>query len=63
MKTEELDRIHSLGFWVTIDWNLCFAVDYASPSGDSINILVCSYEQMSAGITFSDLCFMAFWPR
>jgi hypothetical protein len=55
MKTEDLDRIHSMGFWVTIDWNLCFAVDYPSPGGDSINILVCSYETMSPSITFSDV--------
>ncbi len=46
---EEFDRIHKLGFTITIDWNMCFSVDYinyktSSPINDMITILVCSYE-------------------
>ena len=54
MKTEDFDRIHSLGFWITIDWNLCFSIDYMVDD-DQINILVCSYEEWSPNIKFDDV--------
>jgi len=55
MKTEDFDRIHSLGFWIVIDWNLCFSIDYLPPDEESINILVCSYEEWSPNIKFDDV--------
>lgn len=56
MKTEDFDRIHSLGFWITIDWNICFSIDYLQPNEESINILVCSYEdEWSPNIKFDDV--------
>jgi len=54
MKTEDFDRIHSLGFWITIDWNLCFSIDYMVDD-EQINILVCSYEEWSLNIKFNDV--------
>ena len=54
MKTEDFDRIHALGFWITIDWNLCFSIDYMLDS-EQINILVCSYEEWSPNIKFDDV--------
>jgi hypothetical protein len=53
MRTEDFDRIHSLGFWITIDWNLCFTIDYIV-NDEQINILVCSYEEWSPNIKFND---------
>ena len=53
MKTEDFDRIHSLGFWITIDWNLCFSIDYMLDD-EQINILVCSYEEWPK-IRFDDV--------
>lgn len=58
MRTEDFDRIHSLGFWITIDWNLCFAIDYMLDD-EQINILVCSYEEWSPNIKFSDVIEMS----
>lgn len=56
MKTEDFDRIHSLGFWIVIDWNICFSIDYLPPNEESINILVCSYEdEWSPNIKFDDV--------
>ena len=55
MKIEDFDRIHSLGFWITIDWNICFSIDYLPPDEESINILVCSYEEWSPNIKFDDV--------
>ena len=49
MLTEDFDRIYSLGFIVTIDWNMCFSIDF-----DHINILICSYEQ-SVHIKFEEI--------
>jgi hypothetical protein len=54
MKTEDFDKIHSLGFWITIDWNLCFSIDYMVDD-EQINILVCSYEEWSLNIKFNDV--------
>jgi len=54
MKVEDFDRIHSLGFWITIDWNLCFSIDYMLDN-EQINILVCSYEEWSPNIKFDDV--------
>lgn len=54
MKIEDFDRIHSLGFWITIDWNLCFSIDYMLDN-EQINILVCSYEEWSPNIKFDDV--------
>ena len=54
MKTEDFDRIHSLGFWIVIDWNLCFSIDYILDD-EQINILVCSYEEWSPNIKFDDV--------
>jgi len=56
MRTEDFDRINSLGFWITIDWNLCFSVDFqeGSAKGANINVLICSYE-MSPAIKFVDM--------
>ena len=54
MKTEDLNRIHDLGFWITIDWNLCFSIDFPHDT-DQICVLVCSYENMPPGISFSDM--------
>ena len=54
MKTEDFDRIHSLGFWIVIDWNLCFSIDYMLDD-EQINILVCSYEEWSPNIKFDDV--------
>lgn len=54
MKIEDFDRIHSLGFWITIDWNLCFSIDYMLDD-EQINILVCSYEEWSPNIRFNDV--------
>ena len=56
---EEFNRIHELGFNITIDWNMCFAIDYinpnsSSPLNDMINILVCSYE-LSMDIKFIEI--------
>jgi len=47
MRTEDFDRIHSLGFWITIDWD------------EQINILVCSYEEWSPNIKFNDVVEMS----
>jgi hypothetical protein len=58
MKTEDFDRIHSLGFWITIDWNLCFTIDYMVDD-EQINILVCSYEEWSPNIKFNDVVEMS----
>ena len=58
MKTEDFDRIHSLGFWIAIDWNLCFTIDYMLDD-EQINILVCSYEQWSPNIKFEDVITMS----
>jgi len=58
MRTEDFDRIHSLGFWITIDWNLCFTIDYMVDD-ESINILVCSYEEWSPNIKFNDVVEMS----
>lgn len=56
MKIEDFDRIHSLGFWITIDWNLCFSIDYMLDNEQiNINILVCSYEEWSPNIKFDDV--------
>ena len=55
MKIEDFDRIHSLGFWIVIDWNICFSIDYLPPDEESINILVCSYEEWSPNIKFDDV--------
>jgi len=55
MRTEDFDKIHSLGFWIVIDWNLCFSIDYLPPDEESINILVCSYEEWSPNIKFDDV--------
>jgi len=56
MRTEDFDRIHSLGFWIVIDWNICFSIDYLPPNEESINILVCSYEdEWSPNIKFDDV--------
>jgi hypothetical protein len=54
MRTEDFDRIHSLGFWIVIDWNLCFSIDYIVDD-EQINILVCSYEEWSLNIKFNDV--------
>jgi len=54
MKIEDFDRIHALGFWITIDWNLCFSIDYMLDN-EQINILVCSYEEWSTNIKFDDV--------
>ena len=54
MKIEDFDRIHSLGFWIVIDWNLCFTIDYMLDD-EQINILVCSYEEWSPNIKFDDV--------
>jgi hypothetical protein len=54
MRTEDFDRIHSLGFWIVIDWNLCFTIDYMVDDAQ-INILVCSYEEWSPNIKFDDV--------
>ena len=54
MKIEDFDRIHALGFWITIDWNLCFSIDYMLDN-EQINILVCSYEEWSPNIKFDDV--------
>ena len=54
MRIEDFDRIHSLGFWITIDWNLCFTIDYIVDD-EQINILVCSYEEWSPNIKFDDV--------
>ena len=56
---EEFDRIHKLGFTITIDWNMCFSVDYinynsSSPINDIITILVCSYEPCES-IKFNEI--------
>ena len=54
MKTEDFDKIHSLGFWITIDWNICFTIELSTD--DMLNILVCSYdEQWSPNIKFEDI--------
>jgi len=53
MKTEDFDRIHSLGFSINIDWNLCFAIDYLLEY-DQVNILICTYEEWSPNIKFTD---------
>jgi hypothetical protein len=58
MKTEDFDRIHSLGFWIVIDWNLCFTIDYMLDV-EQINILVCSYEEWSPNIKFNDVVEMS----
>jgi hypothetical protein len=58
MRTEDFDRIHSLGFWITIDWNLCFTIDYIVDD-EQINILVCSYEEWSPNIKFNDVVEMS----
>jgi hypothetical protein len=58
MRTEDFDRIHSLGFWITIDWNLCFTIDYIV-NDEQINILVCSYEEWSPNIKFNDVVEMS----
>lgn len=57
MRTEDFDRIRSLGFWITIDWNLCFSVDFqeGSAKGSNINVLICSYDNMPASIGFSEM--------
>jgi hypothetical protein len=54
MNTEDFDRIHSLGFWITIDWNICFSIDYMLDD-DTINVLVCTYETASYKIGFDDI--------
>ena len=54
MKIVDFDRIHALGFWITIDWNLCFSIDYMLDN-EQINILVCSYEEWSPNIKFDDV--------
>jgi hypothetical protein len=54
MKTEDFDRIHSLGFWITIDWNMCFSIDYMLDD-DAINVLVCTYEEASYKTRFEDI--------
>ena len=56
---EEFDRIHKLGFSITIDWNMCFSIDYinynsSSYINDMINILLCSYES-SDSIKFTEI--------
>jgi len=58
MRIEDFDRIHSLGFWITIDWNLCFTIDYIVDD-EQINILVCSYEEWSPSIKFNDVVEMS----
>jgi hypothetical protein len=58
MRTEDFDRIHSLGFWITIDWNLCFTIDYMVED-EQINILVCSYEEWSPNIKFNEVVEMS----
>ena len=58
MKTEDFDRIHSLGFWIVIDWNLCLTIDYMLDDVQ-INILVCSYEEWSPNIKFNDVVEMS----
>lgn len=58
MRIEDFDRIHSLGFWITIDWNLCFTIDYIVDD-EQINILVCSYEEWSPNIKFNDVVEMS----
>ena len=57
MKTEDFDRIQSLGFWITIDWNICFSIDYVLDEhvSEQINILTCSYEEWSPNIKFEDV--------
>lgn len=58
MRIEDFDRIHSLGFWIAIDWNLCFTIDYIVDD-EQINILVCSYEEWSPSIKFNDVVEMS----
>ncbi len=58
MRIEDFDRIHSLGFWIVIDWNLCFTIDYMVDD-EQINILVCSYEEWSPNIKFNDVVEMS----
>jgi hypothetical protein len=58
MRIEDFDRIHSLGFWIVIDWNLCFTIDYIVDD-EQINILVCSYEEWSPNIKFNDVVEMS----
>lgn len=53
MKTKDLDRIHSLGFRVEMEWREFFSIDYVIGS-DTITILYCEYNE-GRGATYEDV--------
>jgi hypothetical protein len=53
MLTEDFDRIYSLGFLITIDWNMCFTIEYDCETGPIV-ILLCSYEKCT-NIKFEEI--------
>ena len=54
MKTGDLDRIHSLGFCVEMDWNICFSIEYVKDD-ESITILLCTYDEMHSSAKYEDV--------
>ena len=60
---EELDRIHKMGFIVTLDWNMCVTINYpfyhaSSNFGHDCNVLVCQYDDFIKNISFEEIITM-----